>query len=134
MKNKVNDLRNALVLLKELPGQLVTTDVEVDPMAQRAEELGQRLPISISIGVDPAIEIGSCFEPPTTPLGYDELSVAGALRGEPVQPCPAVCKMFTALPPAAASIWPSFSLRKPFPAMKAASARLPCWHFPHSAN
>ena len=36
MKNKVNDLRNALVLLKELPGQLVTTDVEVDPMAQLA--------------------------------------------------------------------------------------------------
>ena len=106
----------------------------IGAMAQRAEELGQRLPISISIGVDPAIEIGSCFEPPTTPLGYDELSVAGALRGEPVQLCPAVCKMFTALPPAAASIWPSFSLRKPFPAMKAASARLLCWHFPHSAN
>mgnify|MGYP000464765308 CR=1 FL=1 len=45
------------------------------------------MPISISIGVDPAIEIGSCFEPPTTPLGYDELSVAGALRGEPVKLC-----------------------------------------------
>ena len=54
-------------------------------MAERAEELGQRLPISISIGVDPAIEIGSCFEPPTTPLGYDELAVAGALRNEPVE-------------------------------------------------
>ncbi len=46
-----------------------------------------KLPISISIGVDPAIEIGSCFEPPTTPLGYDELSVAGALRKEPVELC-----------------------------------------------
>ena len=54
---------------------------------KRAEELGQRLPISISIGVDPAIEIGSCFEPPTTPMGYDELAVAGALRGEPVRLC-----------------------------------------------
>ena len=32
-------------------------------MAERAEQLGQRLPISISIGVDPAIEIASCFEP-----------------------------------------------------------------------
>lgn len=59
----------------------------IGAMAERAEELGQTLPISISIGVDPAIEIGSCFEPPTTPLGYDELSVAGALRGEPVQLC-----------------------------------------------
>ena len=59
----------------------------IGAMAERAEELGQTLPISISIGVDPAIEIGSCFEPPTTPLGYDELSIAGALRGEPVKLC-----------------------------------------------
>ena len=60
----------------------------IGAMAERAEELGQTLPISINIGVDPAIEIGSCFEPPTTPLGYDELAVAGALRGEPVELCP----------------------------------------------
>ncbi|MGF6990676.1 UbiD family decarboxylase [Lachnospiraceae bacterium PM6-15] len=59
----------------------------IGAMAERAEELGQRLPISISIGVDPAIEIGSCFEPPTTPLGYDELAIAGALRGEAVELC-----------------------------------------------
>lgn len=59
----------------------------IGAMAERAEELGQKLPISISIGVDPAIEIGACFEPPTTPLGYDELAVAGALRGEPVKLC-----------------------------------------------
>lgn len=59
-------------------------------MAERAEALGQKLPISISIGVDPAIESGSCFEPPTTPLGYDELSVAGALRKEPVVLCDCV--------------------------------------------
>ena len=59
----------------------------IGAMADRAEELGIRLRISISIGVDPAIEIGSCFEPPTTPLGYDELAVAGALRGEPVKLC-----------------------------------------------
>ena len=57
----------------------------IGAMAERAEELGQRLPISISIGVDPAIEVGSCFEPPTTPMGYDELAVAGALRNKPVE-------------------------------------------------
>lgn len=57
----------------------------IGAMAERAEELGVRLPISVSIGVDPAVEIGACFEPPTTPLGYDELAVAGALRGEPVE-------------------------------------------------
>ncbi len=59
----------------------------IGAMAECAEKLGQKLPISISIGVDPAIEIGSCFEPPTTPLGYDELAIAGALRGEPVKLC-----------------------------------------------
>ena len=46
---------------------------------------GQPLPISISIGVDPAIEIAACFEPPTTPLGFNELSIAGALRGRAVE-------------------------------------------------
>ena len=50
-----------------------------------AERLNQPLPISISIGVDPAIEVSSCFEAPTTPLGYDELQIAGSLRGEPVK-------------------------------------------------
>jgi 4-hydroxy-3-polyprenylbenzoate decarboxylase len=50
-----------------------------------AEQAGKPLPISISIGVDPAIEIASCFEPPTTPLGYDELQAAGAIRGEAVE-------------------------------------------------
>ena len=52
---------------------------------EKAEKLGKPLPISISIGVDPAIEIGACFEPPTTPIGYDELAVAGAIRNEPVK-------------------------------------------------
>lgn len=50
-----------------------------------AEAAGKPLPISISIGVDPAIEIASCFEPPTTPLGYDELQAAGAIRKTPVE-------------------------------------------------
>lgn len=124
MDHKVRDLRSALALLESLPGQLIETDVEVDPMAElagvyrhigaggtcmrptkegpamifhrvkghpgarhigamaeRAEELGRRLPISISIGVAPAIEIGSCFETPTTPMGYDELAVAGRSEG-----------------------------------------------------
>ena len=139
----VRDLRSALEFLRGMQGQLVETEVEVDPaaelsgvyryvgaggtvkrpthpdtgcsdvtihrlciqgrdelsiflqpgsrhigaMAERAEELGRPLPISVSIGVDPAIEIGACFEPPTTPLGYDELSIAGAIRGEPVRLC-----------------------------------------------
>lgn len=59
----------------------------IGAMAERAEALGQNLPISISIGVDPAIEITACFEPPTTPMGFDELSIAGGLRGRPVELC-----------------------------------------------
>ncbi len=57
---------------------------------EKAEALGKPLPISISIGVDPAIEIASCFEPPTTPLGFHELSIAGAIRGKAVELAPCV--------------------------------------------
>ena len=62
----------------------------IGAMAERATELGKPLPISISIGVDPAIEVGSCFEPPTTPLGFNELSIAGAIRKTPVVLTPCV--------------------------------------------
>ena len=57
----------------------------LDVFRQKAEAAGKPLPISVSIGVDPAIEIGACFEPPTTPLGFDELSIAGSLRGKAVE-------------------------------------------------
>lgn len=57
----------------------------IGAMFEKTEKMGKNLPISISIGVDPAIEIASCFEPPTTPFGYNELSIAGAWRGEPVE-------------------------------------------------
>ena len=52
---------------------------------EKAEKLGQALPCTISIGVDPAIEVGCCVEEPTAPLGLDELCFAGALRGEAVK-------------------------------------------------
>ena len=54
---------------------------------EKAEKLDQPLPISISIGLDPAVYLASGFEPPTTPLGYNELACAGALRQEPVELC-----------------------------------------------
>ncbi len=55
----------------------------------KAEKMGQPLPISISIGVDPAIAVAAGFEPPTTPQGFNELSIAGALRNRAVElvPC-----------------------------------------------
>ncbi|KAF1304986.1 MULTISPECIES: UbiD family decarboxylase [Enterococcus] len=52
---------------------------------EQFEKLNKPMPITINIGLDPAITIGATFEPPTTPLGYNELWVAGALRQEPVQ-------------------------------------------------
>lgn len=73
----------------ELSIYFVPGSRHIGAMAEQAEALHKPLPISISIGVDPAIYIGSWFEPPTTPLGYDELSVAGAIRNRPVElvPC-----------------------------------------------
>ncbi|HWL84516.1 MAG TPA: UbiD family decarboxylase [Polyangiaceae bacterium] len=56
----------------------------IDVFRKKAEAAGKPLPISINMGLDPAIHIGACFEAPTTPLGFDELCVAGGLRGKPV--------------------------------------------------
>ncbi|MGB8602689.1 MAG: UbiD family decarboxylase, partial [Rhizomicrobium sp.] len=52
----------------------LTPGRHIDAFRMKAEAAGKPLPISISIGVDPAIEMAICFEPPTTPLGFDELS------------------------------------------------------------
>ena len=57
----------------------------IDMFRQRAEAQGKKLSITINMGLDPAIHIGACFEAPTTPLGYDELAVAGGLRQQPVK-------------------------------------------------
>jgi gallate decarboxylase subunit C len=61
----------------------------IDMFRKKAEAAGKSLAISINIGVDPAIPMGACFEPPTTPLGFDELSIAGSLRGRAIElvPC-----------------------------------------------
>ena len=47
--------------------------------------MGKPLPVSCSIGLDPAIYVATSFEAPTTPLGFDELTIAGGLRGRPVE-------------------------------------------------
>ncbi len=57
----------------------------LDVFREKYAALNRPMPISISIGVDPALYIASCFEPPTTPLGYNEFSCAGALRGRAVE-------------------------------------------------
>ncbi|RDI66933.1 UbiD family decarboxylase [Nocardia pseudobrasiliensis] len=57
----------------------------IDEFRRRAEQAGRPFPISVNMGLDPAIPIGATFEAPTTPLGYDELAIAGGLRGAPVE-------------------------------------------------
>jgi gallate decarboxylase subunit C len=60
----------------------------IDQFRIKAENAGRPLPVSINIGVDQTIYLASCFEPPTTPLGFDELGIAGNLRGAPVELAP----------------------------------------------
>ncbi|BBF65990.1 UbiD family decarboxylase [Acidithiobacillus sp. 'AMD consortium'] len=57
----------------------------IDQFRIKAERQGKPLPVSISMGLDPAIYLAACFEPPTTPLGFDELTIAGGLRQRPVE-------------------------------------------------
>ena len=57
----------------------------IDHFRAKAERAGHALPVSISMGLDPAVYLAACFEPPTTPIGFDELTVAGGLRGRPVE-------------------------------------------------
>jgi UbiD family decarboxylase len=49
---------------------------------EKARSKGERLPVAIAIGVDPSIWI-SAVAP--FPFGVDELAMAGALRGKPVE-------------------------------------------------
>ncbi|MBL8659508.1 MAG: UbiD family decarboxylase [Rhodospirillales bacterium] len=57
----------------------------IDAFRQKAEARGEALAVSVNMGLDPAIYIGAGFEAPTTPFGFDELCVAGGLRGRPVE-------------------------------------------------
>ncbi|PYG90233.1 4-hydroxy-3-polyprenylbenzoate decarboxylase [Ruminiclostridium sufflavum DSM 19573] len=57
---------------------------------RKAAAMGKPLPITINIGVDPAIMLASTFSYPVTPLGFNELNIAGAVRKEGVRVSKAV--------------------------------------------
>lgn len=57
----------------------------IDAFREKAEKAGKPLPITINIGLDPAVYIAACFEPPTTPTGCDELALAGGWRGKAIE-------------------------------------------------
>ena len=57
----------------------------IDAFRAKAEALGKGLPVSVNMGLDPAIFLSTSFEAPNTPYGFDELTVAGAIRGRGIE-------------------------------------------------
>ena len=51
----------------------------------KAQAMGRPLPLSVNIGLDPAIHLATSFVPPTTRMGFDELTIAGGLRHRPME-------------------------------------------------
>jgi UbiD family decarboxylase len=49
---------------------------------------GERLPVSINIGLDPAVYIAAALSKPAVEFGDDELGIAGAVRGQPIELAP----------------------------------------------
>ena len=76
-----------IVKEKSLTGIDIVTPNNMRLFAQRAFERKEPLPISISIGTHPIEITGSGYR---APLGVDEMSIAGGLRGMPVELAP--CK------------------------------------------
>ncbi len=54
----------------------------IDQFRAKAEQAGRALPVSVSIGLDPAVYLAACT---AAPQGFDELAVAGAIRGRAVE-------------------------------------------------
>ncbi|SFR40225.1 UbiD family decarboxylase [Litoreibacter janthinus] len=73
-----------LVLGPDLLGISMLTSRHLRHMAQRAGEQGESLPISINIGVPPAVAIASATGTAHLPSRLDKLSLAGALAKAPI--------------------------------------------------
>lgn len=71
-----------MVKERNLTGIDIVTPNNMRLFAQRAHEAGKPCPISISIGTHPFEIMGSGFR---SPLGVDEMSIAGGIRGAPVE-------------------------------------------------
>jgi 4-hydroxy-3-polyprenylbenzoate decarboxylase len=57
----------------------------IDDFRAKAEAQGKPFPVSVNMGLDPAIHLSASFEAPNTPFGFNELTVAGALRGQGIE-------------------------------------------------
>jgi 2,5-furandicarboxylate decarboxylase 1 len=76
-----------IVKERGITGIDIVTPNNMRLIAQRAFEAGKPCPISISIGTHPFEIMGSGFR---APLGVDEMTISGGLRGAPVELAP--CK------------------------------------------
>jgi 2,5-furandicarboxylate decarboxylase 1 len=70
-----------IVKERNLTGIDIVTPNNMRLFAQRAFDAGKPLPISISIGTHPIEIMGAGYR---APLGVDEMTISGGLRGEPV--------------------------------------------------
>jgi UbiD family decarboxylase len=57
----------------------------IDDFRAKAEAQGKPFAVSVNMGLDPAIHLSASFEAPNTPFGFNELTVAGALRGKGIE-------------------------------------------------
>ncbi|SRR5579884_2825836 len=66
----------------------IVTPNNLRALYEEASARGEPLPVSIAVGAAPIEMLAATFK---APLGVDELSVAGGLRGEPVELVPGEC-------------------------------------------
>jgi len=101
-RDPVTGIRNAGVYRNEVfgPRELGVFAAPYRHMTQhQAKDPDTPLPVAIVLGVDPAVFLGSVAP---APIGTDELSLAGGLRGEPVELV--ACKTIPLEVPATAEI------------------------------
>ncbi|MFQ5694178.1 MAG: UbiD family decarboxylase, partial [Nitrospinota bacterium] len=77
----------------------LTQTSNVSDIFRRCEERGKSLEVAILPGVDPLVTLAASY---SAPLGVDELSLAGGLRGEPLEVVP--CETVDVLVPARAEM------------------------------
>ena len=78
-------IRNMGIYRQQVQGRNVTgllATQSIGRILNKYAARGQSMPVATAIGVEPAILAAACIR---APLGVDELAIAGALRGEPVE-------------------------------------------------
>jgi 2,5-furandicarboxylate decarboxylase 1 len=86
-KDPSSGARNAGIYRMQLQGRrelclAASPYADFDAMYKRAEAAGRRLELAVAIGVDPLTQLATQAR---VPYGFDELTVAGALHGHPLE-------------------------------------------------